>query len=704
ISDEFYELCLPILKDEALEDEEKTEKMEELLRKESHLTDKALENAILDGMWRFRSTKDGAASPPPSRHTIIRKSSPAPWQIARTPTPSAPSPRFPPPPPGFGVAPAAFARAKSSTASPFTSPRPSPRLAVATPHIPHSPSLNAYEFSGQPSPITDDYGDYGSDTVDWLVNDETASNASSSFMADGLNGAAAEYIPDQMSIYDMLRQILREERSDEELERVLEANSYDLSATVTALMEGPALDALLQAGPTPDAGQAYMVGKSMAAAFRPATPSGQGRTPVMCKYWLQNGHCARADCRFSHDPSKTVCKYWMAGNCLAGDTCLFSHDPSTLMARMMLEGAQTPPSQSVQPNFQVQDYENFPHLQRTTSGSSSQLYQGSMDQAPLEKLFGAGGHVSTPPPGLNPFSNFGSRPSSRAHSRPGSRPHSRQGNRSSTPSAPALDDAEAFPSLGSAAAKGGKKHHGKRGGHGHHRDHIQNNTLADVVRMSPSPSPAQARKGVRNSNRNSTGTRENSAAAMAVPQPEHIPWLETGDGVNKAYLKARQEAFRHGASRNKFLQSAAQAWNRNDTRAAKALSLRGQTENNLMKEAHREAARILYDERNKEHGPSARELYVDLHGLHPEEAIVYLSTKLLAHQNHPGRPIYAITGTGHHSKNGRDKVNKAVRAFLNEWRYAFREFSVPGDRNNVGGILGIDPTSWDRSLEAQGRG
>lgn len=55
--------------------------------------------------------------------------------------------------------------------------------------------------------------------------------------------------------------------------------------------------------------------------------------------------------------------------------------------------------------------------------------------------------------------------------------------------------------------------------------------------------------------------------------------------------------------------------NRNDTRAAKALSLRGQTENNLMKEAHREAARILYEERNKDSTSStSRELYVDLHG------------------------------------------------------------------------------------------
>jgi hypothetical protein len=60
--------------------------------------------------------------------------------------------------------------------------------------------------------------------------------------------------------------------------------------------------------------------------------------------------------------------------------------------------------------------------------------------------------------------------------------------------------------------------------------------------------------------------------------------------------------------------SAAQAWNRSDSRAAKALSLRGQSENNLMREAHREAARILYEDRNKD-SDSSRELYVDLHGM-----------------------------------------------------------------------------------------
>lgn len=47
-------------------------------------------------------------------------------------------------------------------------------------------------------------------------------------------------------------------------------------------------------------------------------------------------------------------------------------------------------------------------------------------------------------------------------------------------------------------------------------------------------------------------------------------------------------------------------------------------------------------------------------------------------------------------------MGKAIRAFLNEWKYAYREFSVPGDRNNMGGILGIDASSWDKSLAREG--
>jgi hypothetical protein len=119
-----------------------------------------------------------------------------------------------------------------------------------------------------------------------------------------------------------------------------------------------------------------------------------------------------------------------------------------------------------------------------------------------------------------------------------------------------------------------------------------------------------------------------------------------------------------------------------------------------MRKAHREAARELYEERNR-NATTNSEIYVDLHGLHADEAVEYLERVLLDNAQE-ARPVYAITGTGHHSKNGKDKVGKAIRGFLNEWRYAYREFSVPGDRNMMGGILGIDARSYDRSLERNG--
>lgn len=119
-----------------------------------------------------------------------------------------------------------------------------------------------------------------------------------------------------------------------------------------------------------------------------------------------------------------------------------------------------------------------------------------------------------------------------------------------------------------------------------------------------------------------------------------------------------------------------------------------------MRKAHREAARLLYEERNKD-SSSSQEVYVDLHGLHQEEAVEYLEHALGEHER-SSKPVYAITGTGHHSKNGKDKVGKAIRSFLSEWKYAFREFSVPGD--NLGGILGIDPKSYDKSTLAEKRG
>ena len=148
VSDAIYDLCLPVLEDKALEEEEKTERVEGLVQKELSLSGQPLEDVVLSVLWRFRDSKVPSVASPPVRHTIIRRNSPAPWQIPRSSTPVSPalSRASPAPPPSFGAVPSAFMRSKSYGGSPFGSPRPSPRLAFASP-IPHSPNQTLKEMS-----------------------------------------------------------------------------------------------------------------------------------------------------------------------------------------------------------------------------------------------------------------------------------------------------------------------------------------------------------------------------------------------------------------------------------------------------------------------------------------------------------------------------------------------------------------------------
>ncbi len=306
ITDDIYELCHPILEDKDLEEEDKVEKLEELLRKQTALNGSALDNTILDALWRHRNAVKPGSGEAPSRHTVIRKSSPAPWQMPRAGTPLA-SPLIsssPAAPPGFPSRPS-FSRQKSTAPSPFASPRPSPRLTLAQP-IPHSPNLNAYEFSDS-SPAPDIYGDYGSDNVDWLVADDTASNASSTGTGQ-LSAAAPEWLPQpDMSPYDILRSVLGDRKTNEEIEDALEKNSYDLGATIAQLSDGDIIDQQATSDTYQHNG-AVLVGKSMnIEQVRPVTPN-TGKSPIVCKYWLASGSCLRADCRFAHDATNHVCK------------------------------------------------------------------------------------------------------------------------------------------------------------------------------------------------------------------------------------------------------------------------------------------------------------------------------------------------------------------------------------------------------------
>ncbi|EPS38794.1 hypothetical protein H072_7425 [Dactylellina haptotyla CBS 200.50] len=711
LPDDVFDECVAILQNASLLEEEQTEQVEEVIKSRTGLSGAALEAQTLDVLWRHRAQVSPTSSPPPPRATIIRRSSPAPWQMAaRTGTPIGT------PPPGF----AAVSLLNHATSSPFPSPRPSPLLPYSSPRIPHSPSLNAYEYATDVN-TPDIYGDYGSENVAWLVADDNPINYLSS------RGGLMQQ--DNLTPHDMLRSVLGEGRSDDEISAALETCGYDLSATLSMLMEREGMIISNNGNGfspeimrTPEVKYSHLSGEGMTIATGKNTnlsPAGgeYGRSPgrpttpkvgVVCRFFLSTGSCLRADCRFSHDTSSTICKYWVMGSCLAGDTCIFSHDPSQSASKLI---DQQRAITSTPPLLHFQDTNAFPALGGDHAGSP---YNGRDTNNP----------TLSPPPGFRALNI--------------SRPNSRSQNRAPSPMIPSVDDTDAFPSLGSAGAGGGgyknnKKHQNRRNNRSNLTDGITGSpgqgiptgpaSLADVVRMSPSPGPygrgnnrfnnhmtnspppTFAVPGKHRNNRAGGGNYPLSAAAAAIPPPQQIPWLDTGNVMNKTYLKHRQTAIKHGQLRNKYLSAAAAAWARNDAKAAKSLSNKGQQEQAEMRKAHREAASAIYEQRQKALRSAAAngtastvtvELFVDLHGLHPEEAVEYLERILLENQK-ATQVLYAITGTGHHSKNGKDKVQRSVRAFLDEWKYVYREFSAQGDRGGMGGILGIDPGSFDRN-------
>jgi len=150
------------------------------------------------------------------------------------------------------------------------------------------------------------------DNFDWLINDDTTDNAQLSYPADSSNtdsttdwGLQASV---EMSPYDILRHVLHGEKSDREIEAILEANAYDLSAALASLtrsgIANPDQIGLRQS----EQNKTILVGKSMVSESRPLTPTDLAKSGIVCKYWLSTGECLRADCRFSHDLVNHLCK------------------------------------------------------------------------------------------------------------------------------------------------------------------------------------------------------------------------------------------------------------------------------------------------------------------------------------------------------------------------------------------------------------
>lgn len=123
------------------------------------------------------------------------------------------------------------------------------------------------------------------------------------------------------SPYDMLRDILGRDTSDDDIERVLSHNEFDIGRTI---------DMLLKTMRTQSADQAEQENKQKLLT------RDQTAERVVCRYYLQSGSCLRgSDCMYSHDLSQRICRFWLQGKCIAGTDCQFLHEiPQEVIAKL----------------------------------------------------------------------------------------------------------------------------------------------------------------------------------------------------------------------------------------------------------------------------------------------------------------------------------------------------------------------------------
>lgn len=119
------------------------------------------------------------------------------------------------------------------------------------------------------------------------------------------------------------------------IEQALKANGYDVIEAATHLMN-----------------QLKSTEEQTSISTPPTTSepffSVDKKNKALCSFFIKNGSCLRADCKFSHDIDSRVCSFWLKGNCLAGEKCLFKHG-FDLSTTDLSKEPLTPPSSSNTP-------------------------------------------------------------------------------------------------------------------------------------------------------------------------------------------------------------------------------------------------------------------------------------------------------------------------------------------------------------------
>lgn len=139
--------------------------------------------------------------------------------------------------------------------------------------------------------------------------------------------------------------------------------------------------------------------------------------------------------------------------------------------------------------------------------------------------------------------------------------------------------------------------------------------------------------------------------------------------------------------RNRFFSKATEYYLKGDGAKAKLYSMEAKHYNRLMQEMHTEASQRIFEQRSK------HEAFIDLHGLHEDEALDIIEQRLHHLKSCYDGIIYIVTGTGHHSgANGlskkTSKLKPSVFNYLTQENYRFAETNMIGD--NRGGVYAVD--------------
>ncbi|KAJ3308358.1 hypothetical protein HDV04_001362 [Boothiomyces sp. JEL0838] len=163
-----------------------------------------------------------------------------------------------------------------------------------------------------------------------------------------------------------------------------------------------------------------------------------------------------------------------------------------------------------------------------------------------------------------------------------------------------------------------------------------------------------------------------------------VGWVSTGDNLSNLYMKYRTDAIDVALNRNRLFQRATEAYLAGNKAAARALSLSAHQLNNQLSYLNNKAASKIFSERNKHMVSSSGVPVIDLHGLHPVEAVEHLDNMLqdFVTQRYKGKVII-ITGTGHHSR-GKSKVYPYVKSHLDGKGWRPREGTL---EDGKGGML-----------------